>query len=269
MRGFLASLDRRCELAEIFDTAVRTATEEHVVDFLAEHRFATTETHVIQSLAEADPVTAAETRIRRHFSRHSHPHTGIGTEGDHRFDIGRIERIFGIETGVGIGIELFPPPDGFIEVRPLRSVLASLHIIESSLVRSDHAAAGAALDTHVADRHAFLHRQVPDRLPGKFDKMPGTARCGNFRNDIKDNVLRRHARLALAVYGNAHRLGFRLQNALRSEHHFDLRGPDTESHGTEGAVRRGMAVTADDRHARLGKSLLRADNMYNTVPGIA
>ena len=99
--------------------------------------------------------------------------------------------------------------------------------------------------------------------------MPGTARCGNFRNDIKDNVLRRHARLALAVYGNAHRLGFRLQNALRSEHHFDLRGPDTESHSTEGTVRRGMAVTADDRHARLGKSLLRADNMYNTVPGIA
>ena len=99
--------------------------------------------------------------------------------------------------------------------------------------------------------------------------MPGTARCGNFRNDIKDNVLRRHAHLALAVYGNAHRLGFGLQDTLRGENHLYLRRTDAECDGAEGAVRRGMAVTADDRHARLGKSLLRADNMYNTVPGIA
>src|SRR3546814_8464277 len=50
---------------------------------------------------------------------------------------------------------------------------------------------------------------------------------------------------------------------------FDLRGSDPERERPERAVRRGVAVAADDRHSRLRTPLLGSDNMDDPAARIA
>ena len=45
----------------------------------------------------------------------------------------------------------------------------------------------------------------------------------------------------------------------------DLRGADTESQRSEGAVRRGVRVAADHGHTRQGRALLRADDVHDPL----
>ena len=49
----------------------------------------------------------------------------------------------------------------------------------------------------------------------------------------------------------------------------DLAGADAERQRAEGAVRGGVRVTADDRHARLGQPELRADDVHDALAGVA
>ena len=49
-----------------------------------------------------------------------------------------------------------------------------------------------------------------------------------------------------------------LGQGLGGEHVLDLGGPDPEGQRAEGAVGRGVAVAADDGHARLGQARARA-----------
>ena len=69
----------------------------------------------------------------------------------------------------------------------------------------------------------------------------------------------------LAVDLDRHRLRARLGQRLRREHVLDLRGADAESQRTQGAVRRRVAVAADDRHAGLGQALLRPDDVDDAL----
>ncbi len=66
-----------------------------------------------------------------------------------------------------------------------------------------------------------------------------------------------------------HRLRLDLRQRLRGEHVLDLAGADAEGDRAEGAVRRGVRVAADDRHARLGEAELRADHVHDALPGVA
>ena len=45
----------------------------------------------------------------------------------------------------------------------------------------------------------------------------------------------------------------------------DLGGADAEGERAEGAMRRGVAVAADDGHAGLGQALLGADDMDDAL----
>ena len=95
--------------------------------------------------------------------------------------------------------------------------------------------------------------------------MARAARSGNPGYDVQDDVLGRHARAAPSVDGNAHRLGFGLQDTLRGENHLYLRRTDAECDGAESPVRRRMAVAADDRHTRLRNAQLGAHDMHDPV----
>ena len=55
---------------------------------------------------------------------------------------------------------------------------------------------------------------------------------------------------------------------LRGQHMLDFRGADAESERAKGAVRRGVAVAAHHRHAGLGISLLRADDVHDALADI-
>src|SRR3546814_12992260 len=64
-----------------------------------------------------------------------------------------------------------------------------------------------------------------------------------------------------AIDAHAHVARAALADRLGREHMFDLRGSDPERARPERAVRRGVAVAADDRHSRLRTTLLASDNM--------
>ena len=72
-----------------------------------------------------------------------------------------------------------------------------------------------------------------------------------------------------AIDGNAHVLRLRLDQRLRGEHMLDLRRADAKRQRAEGAMRRGVAVAADDRHAGLRDALLGSDNVHDALADIA
>ena len=75
--------------------------------------------------------------------------------------------------------------------------------------------------------------------------------------------------VGLAVDRDAHALRLLLPQRLRHQHMRHLGGADAEGVGAERAVRGGVAVAADDREARQGQPLLRADHMDDALARIA
>ena len=84
----------------------------------------------------------------------------------------------------------------------------------------------------------------------------------------QDDVLRGDARRQLAVDGDAHVLRLLLDQRLGGEHVLDLGGADAVRERAEGAVRRGVAVAADDGHAGQGEALLRADDVDDALAAV-
>ena len=72
-----------------------------------------------------------------------------------------------------------------------------------------------------------------------------------------------------AVDGDGHRLRPGLRQGLGGEHVLDLRRADAEGDRAEGAVRGGVRVAADDRHAGLGQAELRADDVDDALLDVA
>ena len=98
--------------------------------------------------------------------------------------------------------------------------------------------------------------------------LPGAAGGADLADDRKDHILRGHARRQLAVDGDAHVLGFALDQRLRGEHMLDLARADAVRERAEGAVRGGVAVAADDGHAGEGKTLLGADDVDDALAAV-
>ena len=74
---------------------------------------------------------------------------------------------------------------------------------------------------------------------------------------------------SVAVDGDRHRARPHLRQRLRREHVLDLARADAERERAERAVRRGVAVAAHDRHARLREPLLGPDHVHDALAGIA
>ncbi len=71
-----------------------------------------------------------------------------------------------------------------------------------------------------------------------------------------------------AVDEHAHVLRFRLDQRLRREHMLDFRRADAMRQRAESAMRRGMAVAADDGRARQGEALLGTDDMDDALADV-
>src|SRR5205814_5900827 len=133
----------------------------------------------------------------------------------------------------------------------------------------DHPRAGAGLDRHIADREAALYRERADRGTAELDHLAGPPGCPDPRDDAEDHVLRRAIRRQHALHGDRHRARLRLHDRLRREHVLDLARTDAPGERTDSAVRRGVAVAADDRHARLRETKLRRDDVHDALVRIA
>ena len=140
---------------------------------------------------------------------------------------------------------------------------------EGCLIGGDHAGPGAALDGHVADGHAGLHRELFDGAAAVLDDMTLGPVGADPGDDGQDDVLGSGPGGQVAVDAHAHRLERRDGQSLGGEHMLDLTGADAESQCPEGAVSGGVGVAAYDGHARLGQTQLGADGVDDALIGVA
>ena len=104
-----------------------------------------------------------------------------------------------------------------------------------------------------------------DGRAGELDDVAGGAVDAHLADRGQDEVLGGDAVAELALVADPHRLGLVLDQALRGEHVLDLAGADAERQRAERAVRGGVAVAADDRHARLGEAELGPDDVHDAL----
>ena len=191
----------------------------------------------------------------------------VGAAGDHRLE--RAARRASTDaskrapSSAGSVRQRGPP-------RPSRRAAARARgrceILEGRVVGRDHAGARARLDRHVADGHARLHVERADRRAGVLDDV---RRCRRRRRCCA--MIARIRSLAVtparqrAVDAHLQRRRAPLQQALRGQHVLDLAGADAEGERAEGAVGGGVAVAADDGHARLREPELGPDDVHDAA----
>ena len=95
-----------------------------------------------------------------------------------------------------------------------------------------------------------------------------SAAGADLGDDGQHDVLGRHAVGQRAAHVDGQGAEGLERQRLRGEHVLDLGGADAEGERPEGAVRRGVAVAADDRHAGLGEAQLRADDVDDALVGV-
>jgi hypothetical protein len=71
-----------------------------------------------------------------------------------------------------------------------------------------------------------------------------------------------------AVGGDAHALGLFLPQRLRHQHMGHFRGADAKRERAEGAMGRGVAVTANDEQARQRQAQFGADHMHDALAAV-
>jgi hypothetical protein len=148
-------------------------------------------------------------------------------------------------------------------------VRTALEEVEGGLVGGDQPGLRAGLDRHVADGHPGLHRQLLDGAAPVLDDVPLAAAGADLGDDGEDDVLGAHAGRQFAVHGDRHLLGPVLRQGLGRQDVLDLAGADAEGERPERPVGGGVAVAADDRHARLGQPQLRADDVHDALVAVA
>ena len=143
-------------------------------------------------------------------------HAGVRAPGDLRGDRGGVDDDLGVELGALVGAQLAPARDRLVELLALRRAraLAVGEPGEGGLVGRDHAGAPAALDRHVADGHAPLHRERLDRRAGVLDDVAGHAADAELAERAEDQVLGGDAEAELALVEDAHRARLVLDHAL-------------------------------------------------------
>ena len=108
-----------------------------------------------------------------------------------------------------------------------------------------------------------------DRLAGIFHHIAGAAVGADLADQRQHHVLGGDAGRRLAVKLISMFLAFARAQRLRRQHVLDLGRADAERQRAERAMRGGVAIAADDRHAGLRPPLLRPDHVHDAVADIA
>src|SRR3954462_11358281 len=149
-----AALDHGGRGAEVAYARVRARADEDAVELDLLDRRPGPEVHVAQR-------TLLALRLRlRHLTRHRRDHPGRRAPRDLRRQRARVDLDLLVEARALVGPQIAPLVGDLVRRRG-----AAAEPLEGGLVGGDHARPAAALDRHVADGHAALHRELLDRLP--------------------------------------------------------------------------------------------------------
>src|SRR3954447_14367829 len=233
--GDLAALDRARGRAQVADAGVGARADEHAVQADVLDRRARLEVHVDQS------ALLAFGRGLGHRVGDADDLGWVGPPAHHWAQRAGVDHDLAIEARALVGVQLAP---GGIGVRA-----ALVRPGEGRVVGRPQAGAPAALDGHVADRHAALHRERLDGRARVLDDVSDRAVDAHLPDGAEDEILGGDAEAEVALVADAHRLGLGLDEALGGEDVLDLARADAEGQRAERAVRRRVAVAADDRKA--------------------
>ena len=100
---------------------------------------------------------------------------------------------------------------------------------------------------------------------GVFDDVARAAVGADLADEKQNDVLGGDAAAKLPIDTQLEGFRSRLQQRLRGQHVLDFACADAEGQSAESAVRGGVAIAADDGHARLGEAKLGADDMHDAL----
>ena len=95
--------------------------------------------------------------------------------------------------------------------------------------------------------------------------MAGAPGGADLADNREDHILGADPGAEAAIDLDQHVFGGGLDQGLGGEHVLDLGGADAKGERAHRAMRRGVAVAADDRHARLAQPLLRPDDVDDAL----
>ena len=98
-----------------------------------------------------------------------------------------------------------------------------------------------------------------------LDDVPDPAAGADLADDRQNDVLGGCAVSECAVDGDRHRFWFAGGKGLGCEHMLDLACANTKGQRSKCAMRGGVTVAADDRHARQSDALFGADDMDDSL----
>lgn len=237
---------------QVLDTAVGARANEHLVDGDVFHAGIRCQTHVLQG--------AFRGRLRDWIGerRRVWDATGDGddvlrrgTPGDGGNDFSGVDADFAVKLGGFVGLERLPVRNGGLPCLSLGCQWTVLQVFEGHLVRGHHACTGPSLDAHVAHAHAGLHAEPTEDGAGVLDDRSCSSCSADYANDVENDILGSDTLSQLAVDGDAHVLGFLLQQRLRRKNMLNLRSTDSEGEGTERAV--GYEKSQNQQNRRLGR----------------
>ena len=258
--------DHRRSLAHVLDPAVGARADEDLVDADVGDGLVGLQAHVDQRAL--DRVTLGVVALLVgvwHALVDGQHHLGAGAPGDLGLELGRVDLDHQVEMRAIVAAQATPQRCGMLELDALGRERPALDIADRGLVNSHQPGPGAGLDRHVAHRHPAFHAQRTDRRAAELDRVTGAACGANLADDRQHDVLGAHAPGQHAV--DLDQQVFRLlgQQRLGGHHMLDLAGADAMGQCAKSAVRAGVAVAADHRHARQRRALLRPDHMDDAL----
>ena len=144
----------------------------------------------------------------------------------------------------------------------------SLEVGEGRLIGGDHSGASTGLDGHIAHGHAAFHRKLTNCLTAILKDVSLSSTGSDLRDHGQDDVFCGRALGQRTVHGNSHGLERSHGKCLGSKDVLDLTGSNSHCQSAKSTVRRGVRVTADDSHAGLSQSKLRANDVDDSLIGV-
>ena len=174
-----------------------------------------------------------------------------------------------VELGALIGGQLAPARDRLLQLRALRRAGALRSLNHANVVSS-----GAIIPARPPPSIVMLQTVIRPSIDSASIAGPAysTDVAGHRRRRRVCPIVPRIRSFAVTpkpsspVVADPHRARPVLDHALRRQHVLDLARADPERERPERAVRRGVRVAADDRHARLGHAQLGADHVHDPLP---
>ena len=256
--------DRR-NFPQVFDSPVRARADEHRVDVYVLELRAGIKAHVFQASPRGGRFRPAELVRMRHRACDRKHILRAGSPSDDGSNGCGVQNDFLVETRAVVGSERFPPCESSFVRRAFGRMRSALDVIEGFLVRRDEPRPGAPFYRHVAHRHPAFHRKGRNRFSAIFDHVAGPAGSAGFADDRKSDVLGSDAGPERAFDFDLHIFRFFLNEGLGCKHVFDFARADAVRERAECAVRRRVAVSADDRHSGLRPALLRTDYVHDAL----